>query len=458
MTMPPEWMPRWRGKSSSSAASVPHQRREVVPFAERLAPVDRLRPCVHLLGGVPEGLAHVAQGRARPVGDHVGHLGGVQPAVALVDVLDDLLAPARLDVDVDVRRSVAGRGEEAFEQQAEGDGVDVGDAEGVTDRRGGRRSPTLAEDVLVPAERDDVPDGEEVAGEPERADDGQLAVELGPGPRHPLGLPRPVPVGGPPADQLDQPGLLGVPGRHREVGEPRGHQAQVEGAPGGDLRRPVDHPGPPGEPPSLLGLAAQAGGGRRGEPPFEIGEGPPGPHRGQRGGQGEPGRGGVVHVVGGHRGHPPLGGQQGQGVVAGGVDRVAVVPQLDGQVVAAEPPDQVVEHLGRGRRPPGGEGGGQGPLAAPGEDLPVPAVVIGQRVEGDDRLPLLPAGQVGLGDHPAEAGVPLGVPGQHDQVGAVGVGHPGPDLATPAPAMVSSAPKTVGRPKARAASAKRTTP
>ena len=195
---------------------------------------------------------------------------------------------------------------------------------------------------------------------------------------------------------------------------------------GGDLGRLVDHPGPPGEPPTLLGLAPQAGGGRRGEPPFEVGEGPPGPHRGQGGGQGEPGRGGVVHVVGGHRGHPPLGGQQGQGVVAGGVDRVPVVPQLDGQVVAAEPPDQVVEGLGRGRRALGGEGGGQRPLAAPGEDLPVPAVTVGQVVEGDDRLPLLPAGQVGLGDDPAEAGVALGVPGQHDQVGAVGVGHAGP--------------------------------
>ena len=357
----------------------------------------------------------------------------MQPAVTLVDVLDDLFAPARLDVDVDVRRPVAGGGEEAFEQQAEGDGVDVGDAEGVTDRRGGRRAPTLAEDVLVPAERDDVPDGEEVAGEPERADDGQLAVELGPGPRHPLGSPRPVSVGGPPAGQFDQPGLLGVPVRYGKVGEPRGHQAQIEGAQGGDLRRPFDHPGPPGESPPLLGLPAQAGGGRRGEPPFEIGEGPPGPHRGQRGGQREPGRRGVVHVVGGHRGHSPLGGQQGQGVVAGGVDGIAVVPQLDGQVVAAEPPDQVVERLGRGGRAPGGEGGGQGPLAASGEDLPVPVVMIGQRVEGDDRLPLLSPGQMGLGDDPAEAGVALGIPGQHDQVGAVGVGHPGTDMADARP-------------------------
>src|ERR1700736_6989662 len=118
----------------------------------------------------------------------------MQPAVPLVDVLDALLSPTGLDVDVDVRRPVAGRGEEALEQQPEGDRVDVGDAEGVTDGGGGRRAPALAEDVLLSAEGDDVPDGEEVAGEPELPDDGELAVELGPRTRDPLGFPRPVPV------------------------------------------------------------------------------------------------------------------------------------------------------------------------------------------------------------------------------------------------------------------------
>ena len=38
---------------------------------------------------------------------------------------------------------------------------------------------------------------------------------------------------------------------------------------------------------------------------------------------------------------------------------------------------------------------------------------------------LLPALEVGLGDGPAEAGVALGVAGQHDQVGPVRVGHAG---------------------------------
>ena len=134
-----------------------------------------------------------------------------------------------------------------------------------------------------------------------------------------------------------------------------------------------------------------------------------------------------------------------------------MVPQLDGHVVAAEAVDQVVELAALPRWPVGGEGGGQRALAAAGEDLPVAAVAAGQLVEGEDRLPLLPAGQVGLGDDPAEPGVALGVPGQHDQMGAVGSGTP-VRAGGAAPERVSSAPKTVGSPRARAASANRTTP
>jgi len=66
----------------------------------------------------------------------------VAAPVALVDVLDHLLTPPRLNVDVDVGGAVARRGEEALEEQAEGHRVDVGDAEGEADRGvGGRAAP-----------------------------------------------------------------------------------------------------------------------------------------------------------------------------------------------------------------------------------------------------------------------------------------------------------------------------
>ena len=144
--------------------------------------VDALRPGVLLAGGVAERLGHVADRRARPVGDHVGDLGGVVAAVLVVDVLDDLLAAVALDVDVDVRRAVALGRQEAFEQQAEGHGVGGGDPEGVADRRVGGRATPLAVDVGSAAELDEVPDDQEVTGEPEVLDDVELTVDRLPRP------------------------------------------------------------------------------------------------------------------------------------------------------------------------------------------------------------------------------------------------------------------------------------
>ena len=65
------------------------------------------RPGVLLAGGEAEGARGVAYGHARPVADHVGDLRGAVPPVLLIDVLDDLLAAAVLDVEVDVGRAVA---------------------------------------------------------------------------------------------------------------------------------------------------------------------------------------------------------------------------------------------------------------------------------------------------------------------------------------------------------------
>ena len=188
ITMPPEWMPRWRGKcstwpaSSSTSAGMSWSacRRDRAGHGTSTRP--QASTCFDQAscwpGGVAEGLGHVAHRRAGPVGDDVGHLGGVLAAVAVVDVLDDLLPAVALDVDVDVGRAVALGGQEPLEQQAEADGVGLGDAERVADRRVGRRPPALAVDVGLAAELDDVPHDEEVAGEPELLDDVELVVEV----------------------------------------------------------------------------------------------------------------------------------------------------------------------------------------------------------------------------------------------------------------------------------------
>ena len=66
--------------------------------------------------GQPQRLADVADGAARAVVDDGGADGGAVAAVACVDVLDHLLAPLVLEVDVDVGRLVALLGDEALEQ------------------------------------------------------------------------------------------------------------------------------------------------------------------------------------------------------------------------------------------------------------------------------------------------------------------------------------------------------
>src|SRR5450756_1243386 len=91
-----------------------------------------------------------------------------------------------------------------------------------------------------------------------------------------------------------------------------------------------------------------------------------------------------MDIVGSHRRDPSLGGQQGQGVVAGGVDGITVVPQLHGNAVTAEPVDQLVEDPRRCGRTAGGEGGGERSLSTAGEDLPMTIMTVGQVIEGDD--------------------------------------------------------------------------
>ena len=116
-----------------------------------------------------ERLADVAHRALRPVGDERGGERRAVAAVLRVDVLDHLLAPLVLEVDVDVGRLVALLRDEALEQHAHPRRIDLGDAERVAHRRVGRRAAALAQDALAAREGDDVVDGEEVG----------LVVELG---------------------------------------------------------------------------------------------------------------------------------------------------------------------------------------------------------------------------------------------------------------------------------------
>ena len=103
-----------------------------------------LRDAIDLIEREPEGLAHVADGRAGPVADHLADHPGPVAAVLLVDVLDHLLAPLVLEVHVDVGRLAALGGDEALEEEPHPHRIDRGDAEDEADRRVRGASPPLA--------------------------------------------------------------------------------------------------------------------------------------------------------------------------------------------------------------------------------------------------------------------------------------------------------------------------
>src|ERR1700683_1875913 len=127
----------------------------------------------------PQNLTDVAHGRAATIGDDVGGHGGAELAVALVDVLDGALALiAAGEIEIDVRPLTTLLRKKTLEQQFHFDGVNRGDAERIADRAVGGRSAALHQNVLFAAELDDVPDDQEIAGQVELFDEGELVIDL----------------------------------------------------------------------------------------------------------------------------------------------------------------------------------------------------------------------------------------------------------------------------------------
>ena len=185
----------------------------------------------------PHRLADLAHGRARAIADDGGGEPGAVAAVARVDVLDHLLAPLVLEIDVDVGRLLALGRDEALEQQVDLGRVHRGDAEAVADGGVGRRAAPLAQDVLRAREVDDVVHGEEIGRVVELADQLQLALD------ERLHLLRDA-VGKAPAralpGQILQMRLRGLAGRHRLVGVLVDELVEREAAGVRDLERARD--------------------------------------------------------------------------------------------------------------------------------------------------------------------------------------------------------------------------
>ena len=124
------------------------------------------------------------------------------------------------------------------------------------------------------------------------------------------------------------------------------------------------------------------------------------------------------------------GGDLGERVVAGRVERIAVIPQLHRDAVTAERVDETLELTCRGGGAVRHECRWHRAFATPGEHPPVPrrrvrgasvrSGELGERRAGRTLLPrhLRPA------DRPTEPGVPARPGGEHDQMCAFGIGHP----------------------------------
>src|SRR5699024_2491012 len=102
----------------------------------------------------------------------------MQPAVPTVDILDDLFATVRLDVEVDIGVTVTFRGEEPLEQQFPTHRIDVRDTERETDRRVGCRTTPLTEDVEFPAELHDIRHDQKISRESKTLHNVQFVFEL----------------------------------------------------------------------------------------------------------------------------------------------------------------------------------------------------------------------------------------------------------------------------------------
>ena len=92
-------------------------------------------------------LADVADRRAGAIMDDGGGDGRMVAAVFFVDILDHLLAPLMLEIDVNIGRLIARGADEAREQQAVADRIHLGDAKAVADHGIRGRAAALAQDT-----------------------------------------------------------------------------------------------------------------------------------------------------------------------------------------------------------------------------------------------------------------------------------------------------------------------
>ena len=217
--------------------------------------------------------------------------------------------------------------------------------------------------------------------------------------------------------------LLGEPTQELHLGQPVGarvrrqlrrHQRQIESRLRPHLGGDLDHPRIPGETAQLFGTTAHVRRCRRRQPRIHVVQTAPLAHRRHGGGQTTTRRRRVVHVVGGHATHVGARRQFGQGVVAGTVERFAVIPQLDEHAIATERVGQPLQFAQCHLRTVLDESTRDDAAMITGEDPPPVVRVVGQQRQRASRFALAPR-QLGQAERARQVRVTRGSVGQHHQ-------------------------------------------
>ena len=315
-----------------------------------------------------EGSGDLPHGGARGHCGDGGHHGHVLAPETPVDVVDHLVAPRGVEIDVDVGHLAAGGVQEALEEQVVLDGVGVGDPERVGhDRVAGAPAARTTDPPRLRVVHH-VLDDQEVLREPEIVDRAELSLQ----PRERLGRQRPVAALQTAPGGLREHGVRTLTARHLHRREVELPQSQVQVAALGDRQRRVAGSGNAREEAShlrpalevqlpvraLVGAGQRDAAGCRGE---DIGEA-------------ELLGANVVHVVRGHDGEPEcLGELQQPRDVARRLGR-EVVHEFHVEAPGREAARQLAQRLACTARLTREHGGARLTASAPGEpDQPLRA-------------------------------------------------------------------------------------
>ena len=195
MTTPAAWTPALRVRPSSKSAysqswrvagsvSIAFFRSGVFSAAAAERDVqlvrDHLRDPVAVAVAQAHHAADVAHHAFRLQRAEGDDLRDAALAVFLPHVFDDFAAARFAKIDVDIGRRDALGIEEALEEQAELERIDVGDPQHIGDQRTGRRTAPRADwDAALLREVDEVPDDEEVADEAGLLEDARVPCSSG---------------------------------------------------------------------------------------------------------------------------------------------------------------------------------------------------------------------------------------------------------------------------------------